>query len=229
MKTLANNPVPIRGIPSGAGTASCHSTGESGMLNLHNAPAAAPDAHHRAAAPATDDWLAVTEEELRAAHAEACRMLAAAADPHARLRDARSVVLLEQLLAARAVVRVRAIPEDRARQALGSDRALGYFFGLAASGGDPTAAPPTERALAAALRHVHGLVFGMGEARRIAEACLTEVGAPFGDGLLAAEADLHAFMVASELRTAPTTPMGLLLCLPWAATASGGDPVARAH
>jgi hypothetical protein len=229
MKTLANNPAPIRGIPSGAGTASCRFTGESGMLNLHDASAAVPGARHRAAIHAPDDWLAVPEDELRAAHAEACRMLAAAADAPALLRHARSVVLLEQLLAARAVMRVRGIAEHSARLAFGSDRALGYLFGLAASGGDPTAEPPTERALAAALRHVHGLVFGMGEARRIAEASLTEVGAPFGDGLLAAEADLHAFLAAHELRAPPTTPVGLLVCLPWAATARGGDPVARAH
>lgn len=140
------------------------------MMTLHDVAALAPDARRTPAAfAADDDWLAVTEDELCDAHAEACRMLAAAADAPARLRHARSVVLLEQLLAARAVVRAGMVPAEHARAALWHDRALGYFFGLAASGGDPTAEPPSERALAAALRHVHGLVFGMAQARLAAE------------------------------------------------------------
>lgn len=49
-----------------------------------------------------------------------------------------------------------------------------------------------------------------------------EVGAAFGDGLLAAEADLSAM-----LRGDATMPTGLLAGLPWAACARGGDPTAR--
>lgn len=200
------------------------------MLDYHDVPAAWPGERRLCAAPASDDWLAVEEDDLRAAHVEACAMIAGAvADAAARLRYARSIVVLEQLLAARAVVRARRITPDAARAAFFGDRALGYLFGLAASGGDPTAAPLCERALAAALRHVHGLVFGMAEARRLTDACPIEVGAAFGDGLLAAEADLHAFLEAHEAGLQAAMPTGLLLALPWASCARGGDPTSRAH
>uniref|UniRef100_UPI001E62B304 hypothetical protein n=1 Tax=Roseomonas rosulenta TaxID=2748667 RepID=UPI001E62B304 len=105
-----------------------------------------------------------------------------------------------------------------------ADRALGYFFGLAASGGDPTAAPASELAVAAALRHVHGLVFGMAEANRITDAHPVEIGDAFGDGLLAAETDLHAFLARPPGVAMPT---GLLAGLPWAGCICGGDPTAR--
>jgi hypothetical protein len=194
------------------------------MLALHNAPATWPGARHAVAAPAPDDWLAVSEADLRAAHAEACTVFASAADAPLRLRYARSIVLLEQLLAARAMVRARQIAPEIARAAFRADRALGYFLGLAVSGGDPTAAPPGEAALAASLRHVHGLVFGTAAAHRFAQDGPIEVGAAFGDGLLAAEADLSAI-----LRRDATMPTGLLAGLPWAACARGGDPTARPH
>lgn len=197
------------------------------MLDTHDAPATWPASRRLAAAPAADDWLAVDEADLRDAHAEACALFASAADaPDARLRHARSVVLIEQLLAVRAVLRARGVAPAAARAAFQGDRALGYFFGLAASGGDPTAAPASDRALAAALRHVHGLVFGMAGAHRITEADLIEVGAAFGDGMLAAEADLHAFLSRTDGAALPT---GLLAGLPWAGCASGGDPTARPH
>jgi hypothetical protein len=199
------------------------------MLALHNAPATRPGAPHAIVAPAPDDWLEVPEADLRAAHAEACTVFASAsasagADAALRLRYARSIVLLEQLLAARAMVRARRIAPEIARAAFRADRALGYFLGLAVSGGDPTAAPPGGAALAASLRHVHGLVFGMAAAHRFAQDGPIEVGAAFGDGLLAAEADLSAI-----LRRDATMPNGLLAGLPWAACAHGGDPTAHPH
>jgi hypothetical protein len=194
------------------------------MLALHNAPATRPGARQTVVAPAPDDWLAVTEADLRAAHEEAAAVFASAADAPLRLRYARIIVLLEQLLAARAMVRARRIAPELARAAFRADRALGYFLGLAVSGGDPTAAPPGEAALAASLRHVHGLVFGTAAAHRFAQDGPIEVGAAFGDGLLAAEADLSAI-----LRRDATMPTGLLAGLPWAACARGGDPTARPH
>jgi hypothetical protein len=194
------------------------------MLALHNAPATRPGGLHAVAAATPDDWLAVSEADLRAAHAEACTVVASAADAPLRLRYARSIVLLEQLLAARAMVRARRIAPELARAAFRADRALGYFLGLAVSGGDPTAAPPGEAALAASLRHVHGLVFGTAAAHRFVQDGPIEVGAAFGDGLLAAEADLSAI-----LRRDATMPTGLLAGLPWAACARGGDPTARPH
>jgi hypothetical protein len=198
------------------------------MLTLHDVPALAPDAHRTLVAPADDDWLSVPEQELHDAHAEACRLLAATGDEASRLRHARSVILLEQLLAARAAVRAGAIPASEARAALQGHRALGYFMGLAASGGDPTAAPATERAFAAALRHVHGLVFGMAQARLATEACPDEPLPPFGDGVVAAEADLHGFFAAAAGGPA-TLPVGLLRCLPRITARAGGDPTARPH
>jgi hypothetical protein len=194
------------------------------MLALHNAPATRPAARHAVVAPAPDDWLAVSEADLHAAHAEACTVFASAAHAPLRLRYARSIVLLEQLLAARAMVRARRIAPEIARAAFRTDRALGYFLGLAVSGGDPTAAPPGEAALAASLRHVHGLVFGMAAAHRFAQDGPIEVGAAFGDGLLAAGADLFAI-----LRREATMPTGLLAGLPWAGCEWGGDPTARPH
>jgi hypothetical protein len=197
------------------------------MLTLHDVPALAPDTHRT---PATDDdWLNVAEAELTDAHAEACRLLAAARDDASRLRHARSVVLLGQLLAARAAVRSGAIPAGEARAALQGDRARGYFMGLAASGGDPTAAPASERAFAAALRHVHGLVFGMARARQAAEQCPAEPGPSFGEGALAADADLSAFLGAAAAGGPATLPVGLLRCLPRISAAAGGDPTARPH
>jgi hypothetical protein len=201
-------------------------TGETGMLALPNAPASRPGARRAVAAPAPDDWLAVTEDDLRAAHAEACAVFAAGnAGAPVRLRYARSIVLLEQLLVARAMVRARRIAPAIARGAFHADRALGYFFGLAASGGDPTAAPPAEGALAASLRHVHGLVFGVEAAQRFAQDGPIEVGAGFGDGLLAGEADLLGML----RRCDATMPMGLLVGAPWSGCGQGGDPTARPH
>jgi hypothetical protein len=195
------------------------------MLALHTASAVRPGARQAVAAPAPDDWLAVSEADLRAAHEEACAVFASAgADAPLRLRYARSIVLLEQLLAARAMVRARRIAPAIARAAFRTDRALGYFLGLAVSGGDPTSAPPGDAALAASLRHVHGLVFGMAAAHRFAQDGPFEVGAAFGDGLLAAEADLFAM-----LRRDATMPAGLLAGLPWAGCTCGGDPTARPH
>jgi hypothetical protein len=197
------------------------------MLTLHDVPALAVDTHRTLATD--DDWLNVAEDELEDAHAEACRMLAAALDDASRLRHARSVVLLGQLLAARAAVRAGAIPAGEARAALQGDRARGYFMGLAASGGDPTAAPASERAFAAALRHVHGLVFGMAQARLTAEQCPAEPCQPFAEGVLAAEADLHAFLGAAAVPGPATLPVGLLRCLPRITVVAGGDPTARPH
>ena len=195
------------------------------MLDTHDAPAAWPASRPNAAAPPPDDWLAVDEADLRDAHAEACALYAAAsANPGARLRHARSVVLLEQLLAARAGSPPRPGGRAGARASFRADRAPGYRFGGAGGGGDPTGAPASDRALAAALRHVHGLVFGMAEAHRIAESDPIEVGDGFGDGLLAAEADLHAFLDGPSGAARPT---GLLAGLPWAGCACGGDPTAR--
>ena len=174
---------------------------------------------------ATDDWLAVPEDDLREGHAEACDLFAAARQGTAvRLLHARSVVLLEQLLVARAVQRARGVRLEEARASLRGDHALGYFFGLAASGGDPTAAPPTESALSAALRRVHALVFGLQEAHRLAGSGVIEVGAAFGDGLLAAQADLSALLDDGT----SALPMGLLAGLPWLFR-DGGDPTARPH
>ncbi|CAH0146633.1 hypothetical protein [Roseomonas sp. CECT 9278] len=192
------------------------------MLDTHDTPVGWPAPRPVPPARAADDWLAVPEADLHEAHGEACALFATAA-PEARLRHARSIVLIEQLLAARALLRAGLVAPAAARAALQADHALGYFFGLAASGGDPTAAPPNDRALAAALRHVHGLVFGMAAAHRIADAGAIEVGAAFGDGLLAAEADLHGFLAGAVL------PMGLLAALPWAGCTCGGDPTARPH
>lgn len=192
------------------------------MLDTHDASAAWPAPRPIAPARADDDWLAVAEADLHEAHGEAC-VLFATATSEARLRHARSILLIEQLLAARALLRARGVAPAAARAAFRADHALGYFFGLAASGGDPTAAPPSQRALSAALRHVHGLVFGMAAAHRIAAAGAIEVGDAFGDGLLAAEADLHGFLAGAAL------PMGLLAGLPWARCAGGGDLMALPH
>ena len=176
-----------------------------------------------AASAAADDWMAVAEQDLCEAHAEACALFATALrGSAARLRHARSAVLLEQLLAARAVQRAREVRADAARASLRGDQALGYFFGLAASEGDPTAPPPSDRALSAALRHVHGLVFGLHEAHRLSDSDLIEVGAAFGDGLLAAEADLQDFLARGPV----AMPTGLLAGLPWL-RCSGADPAAR--
>lgn len=193
------------------------------MLDTHDAPAAWPASRPAVAAPSPDDWLAVEEADLRETHAEACVLfISGGASPCARLRHARSVVLL---VAARAVLRARLVSPDAARAWLQADRALGDLPGLAASGGDPTAAPASDRAVAAALRHVHGPVFGMAEAHRITEADPIEVGDAFGDGLLAAEADLHAFLARPA---GAAMPMGLSAGLSWAGSCSG-DPTARPH
>jgi hypothetical protein len=199
------------------------------MLEIHDAPAGPAGSRGAPAAPAPDDWLATAEEDLAAAHEEAFALLARdGADAAAALRHARSILVLQQILTLRALLRAGRIRADAACTALRGDHALGYFFGLAASGGDPTATPPTERALMAALVHVHGLVFGMAQARHVAGSDLTEVGAAFGDGLLAAEADLRAFALwRAGRRGAPRG--GLLDGMPWAAWARGGDTVARAH
>jgi hypothetical protein len=188
------------------------------MLDLQDltAPLLAP--RPGGAVPAADDWQQVAEQDLREAHAAACALFAAApAGSAERLRHARSAVLLEQLLAARAVQRARRVGPDAARASLRGDHALGYFFGLAASEGDPGGPPPGERALTAALRHVHGLVFGLREAHRLAESDLVEVGDAFGDGLLAAEADLQAFLA----RGPAATPSGLLAAMPWVGCCAG--------
>lgn len=195
------------------------------MLDVQDVTVPLLAARPSAAMPATDDWFAVSEADLRDAHAKACALLVEARqDAAARLRHARSVIVLEQLLAARAVQRLRRVRPDEARDALRGDHALGYFFGLAASEGDTAAAAPDERTLMAALHHVHALVFGMEEARRMAESDLIEVGDAFGDGLLAAEADLQA-VLAHGIGAVPT---GLLAGLPWI---SSGDRhrAARPH
>jgi hypothetical protein len=195
------------------------------MLDLLDVSAPLVAARPDLAVPAADDWLAVPEDDLREAHAEAGALFATARhNAAAHLRHARSIVLLEQLLAARAVQRIRQVPPQQARAPLHGDHALGYLFGLAASEGDPTASPPTERALSAALRHVHGLVFGMREAHRLAESDLIEVGAAFGDGILAAEADLQALLAKGN----QAMSTGLLVGLPWL-RCRGGDPTARPH
>ncbi len=182
------------------------------MLDVQDVTVPLLAARPSAAMPATDDWFAVSEDHLRDAHARACALFVAARqDAAARLRHARSVIVLEQLLAARAVQRMRRVRPEEARAALRGDHALGYFFGLAASDGDTAAAAPDEPALMAALHHVHGLVFGMQEAHRMAESDLIEVGDAFGDGLLAAESDLLA-VLANGIGAVPT---GLLAGLPW--------------
>ncbi|WP_198373498.1 hypothetical protein, partial [Roseomonas rosulenta] len=101
------------------------------MLDTHDAPADWPALRPFSPVPSPDDWLAVEEADLRDAHADASALFdAAGADPDARLRHARSLVLLEQLLAARAVLRVRPVAPAAARAWFHADRALGYFFGL---------------------------------------------------------------------------------------------------
>ncbi|BDG75220.1 hypothetical protein [Roseomonas fluvialis] len=195
------------------------------MLDLVHAPAPLPASRPGSPEPAADDWLAVSEHDLREAHAEACALFAAAErNAAARLRHARSMVLLEQLLAARAVQRALGVCPQAARASLRGDHALGYLLGLAASQGDPTAAPASDRALSAALRHIHGLVFGMEEAHRLVDGAPIEVGAAFGDGALAADADLQALLTDG----AAAMPAGLLAGLPWLRCCSG-DPTARPH
>jgi hypothetical protein len=163
------------------------------------------------------------------------------ADAAAQLRDpatspaesptlAAMLVLLPQLIAARTLVWAEALSPAAARRAMRSDFATGYLFGLCASGGDPVAAVPGPRERRETLLRLHAVMFGTAAAldldRRWATGAGIVVGARFGDGLLAAEADLAAFCGALADGSDAPSPTGLLLCLdgPDAAGGWGGQP-----
>jgi len=163
-------------------------------------------------------------------HEEALALLRASGiDGAGVARHAVSLALLQQLMVARRVVEALRIPAAEARAVMRSDYALGYFFGLAASS-DPAAAPPSERRVTGALLMVHGLVFGRRAAERLTADLLSDTGMAvseaFGEGLLAAAADL------AELRRwlrgdGGALPSGLLDGLPWPGWAGRGRGASR--
>lgn len=194
---------------------------------MEPASARATAAHSRAAEPpAPDDWLGRPGAAIIAMHDRAsARLRKAGAESGAAAGIAARLALLQQVIAARALVDVGAIAPEAARAAMRSDFAAGYMFGLAAAGCGRAAPRPSPRQQRAALLGLHRIMFGAAAARRLggrwAAGDPIVVGAAFGDGLLAAEADLGAF--CRWLRAAPggAQPAALLDALPRPAWVAG--------
>ena len=161
------------------------------------------------------DWLARPEPCLAAEFRDALAHARAAATPAAeRPRFIALVALLPQAVTLRALVRDGRIAPSAARAALRSDFASGYLLGLSAAGGDPVAAIPDARARRETLIRLHAAMFGAGAAlefaRRWASGAPILVGPAFGDGLLAAEADLAEVTARLGRGADPVLEGGLL-------------------
>jgi hypothetical protein len=177
--------------------------------------AATPARARHATRAADRDWLARPEPCLAAEFRDALAHARAATTPAAeRPLFLALVALLPQAVSLRALVRDGRIAPSAARAALRSDFASGYLLGLSAAGGDPVAAIPDARARRETLIRLHAAMFGAGAAlefaRRWASGMHILVGAAFGDGLLAAEADLAEVAARLGRGADPVLEGGLL-------------------
>ncbi len=182
------------------------------------APAPAPRDH----AEQSQDWLSMNAADLDACRAEAAAMLhSTGGDPVASARYLVVLALLDQMVVARALVRAGCLAPTVARTSLRTDRALGYLFGLAACAGGPTSGRARDTTIRRALRLLHDLAFGEAEAARVEAAwsagAFAVVGDAFGDGLLAAEADVAAFgpWLAGQGGSPPQGMLDGLPCPGW--------------
>lgn len=183
----------------------------------------APSTATRDQAAQGQDWLAMDAADLDACRAEAAAMLHhAGGDPVSSARYLVVLALLDQITAARALVQAGCLAPARARTSLRGDRALGYLFGLAACSADQAYGPARDVAIRRALRILHDLTFGEAEAARVEAAwsagAFAVVGDAFGDGLLAAEADIAAFgpWLAGQGGSPPQGLLDGLPCPGWA-------------
>jgi hypothetical protein len=196
--------------------------------SIHGAPP-----HRPSAEPAScDDWLGRPRSEILALHDKACARLRRADAASGMIGAiAARLALLQQLIAARALVDVGAVAPDAARAAMRSDFAAGYLFGLssaASCGADARTSPRRQRGTLLAL---HGVMFGATAARRLdrrwAAGDAILVGAAFGDGLLSAEADLRGFCRWLDARPGGAPPTALLDALPRPAWVGGAAAAMR--
>ncbi len=175
------------------------------------------------------DWLDRPAAEILTLHDKAAARLRRAGTPQEMARTlAARLALLQQMIAARTLVDVGAMPPDTARTAMRSDFAAGYIFGLSAAGCDRASPRPSPRRQRATLLGLHGIMFGAAAARRLdrrwAAGDPIHVGATFGDGLLAAEADLRALWRWLRAEPGGAPPTALLDALPrpaWVGGAAG--------
>ncbi|MBP0466787.1 hypothetical protein J5Y09_22860 [Roseomonas sp. PWR1] len=161
------------------------------------------------------DWIARPAAALEVLLTETLARARDEATPDAQRPGLLALLaLLPQAMAARTLVSEGVLTPAAARAAMQSDFAKGYLFGLAASGGDPVAATPDAPTRRGTLIRLHAAIFGSAAAldldRRWTAGALVVVGAGFGDGLLAAEADLAALAARLDAGAAPAMEGGLL-------------------
>jgi hypothetical protein len=194
---------------------------------MEPASAWATTAQGRATGPrAHGDWLDRPAAGILSMHDKAiARLRRAVAPSGAAAAIGARLALLQQVIAARALVDVGAVPAESARAAMRSDFAAGYMFGLAAAWCGNERDRPSSRQQRATLLGLHRIMFGAEAARRLHRRWSAgepiPVGAAFGDGLLAAEADLKALCRWLRAEPGGAPPAALLDALPCPAWVRG--------